>query len=64
VNYSRVAQKGLTLREEFKKMSAEEKLRGVGALLKVYQQEIDSLTKRCKGAEVTPSHELPISGKR
>ena len=37
---------------EFKKVSPEEKMKSVGPLLKTYQQEIDQLTQRCKGAEV------------
>jgi len=34
--------------QEFKKKSAEEKTAGMKDMLKVYQTEIDSLTKRCK----------------
>merc|ERR1711976_1089636 len=40
----------LTTRE-FKKMTNTEKLKNVGSLLKTYQQEIDALSQRSKGAE-------------
>ncbi|EKX47927.1 hypothetical protein GUITHDRAFT_106475 [Guillardia theta CCMP2712] len=38
--------------KNFRKLPDEEKLAAWGALLKSYQSEIDSLTKRCKAAEL------------
>jgi homeobox protein cut-like len=37
--------------QDFRKQTDDEKIKGIGPLLKLYQEEIDELTKRCKYSE-------------